>query len=73
MECHRPIRFELDLSTGGYQRLKDFERRVDIPVVINAAGHWPVGSNSQALCCGLPAGTEDPQIQVVDNLPRYAG
>ena len=22
---------------------------------------------------GLPAGTEDPQIQVVDNLPRYAG
>ena len=35
--------------TGGYQRLKDFERRVDIPIVINARGHYPVGLDHQAL------------------------
>ena len=35
--------------TGGYQRLKDFERRVDIPIVINARGHYPVGQNHKAL------------------------
>ena len=39
----------LSKVTGGFQRLKDFERRVVIPVAINCKGHWPVGNNWKAM------------------------
>lgn len=35
--------------TGGFQRLKDFERKVSIPVAINTRGSWPIGNDWQAM------------------------
>ena len=44
-----------------------YEKMVGLPVL----SVLTTGGSPNKFVWGLPAGTEDPQIQVLDNMPRY--